>query len=90
MPIAVRIVPHKMSKAEYEEVIQELQKRGNGDPDGRVLHTSYGDDDEVHMFEVWESREQFDAHHLKLMDVLDGAGVDAGLVEVSELQGHVG
>jgi quinol monooxygenase YgiN len=90
MPIAVRIVPHKMSKAEYEEVIQELQKQGNGDPDGRVLHTSYGDDDEVHMFEVWESREQFDAHHEKLMDVLDGAGVDAGLVEVSQLQGHVG
>jgi hypothetical protein len=78
-----------MSKDDYDEVMRELEARGVGEPDGRLSHASYGDD-EVHMFETWESRDHFEPYRNHLMDVLDGAGIDAGSVEVSQLQGRVG
>ena len=41
--------------------------------------------DEVHMFEVWDSPDQFDAHSDRLFAVIQGAGVDAGTVNVHPL-----
>ena len=88
MPVTVRIVPQKMSKADYEKVIRELEQRGAGEPDGRLSHSVYGDDT-VHVEETWETREQFDRHHEDRLAVIQASGVDAGLVDVSELQGRI-
>jgi quinol monooxygenase YgiN len=84
MPVAVRITPKQLSRDDYEKLIDELEATGAGEPDGRQFHAAYGDD-EVHMFEVWESREHFEDHRDSLMAVLQGAGVDAGTVEIHEL-----
>jgi hypothetical protein len=69
-----------MSREAYEQVIAEL----DANPEGRLYHAGYGDDD-VQMFEVWDSRERFDAHRDRLATVLQGACVDAGTIEVHEL-----
>ena len=37
------------------------------------------------MFEVWDSREQFDSHSERLFATLQGAGVDAGTVDIHPL-----
>jgi hypothetical protein len=84
MAVAVRISPNHMSKDDYERVIHDLESSGAGAPDGRSFHAAYGDD-EVHMFEVWDSEEQFDAHRERLFATLQGAGVDAGTVDVHPL-----
>jgi quinol monooxygenase YgiN len=84
MPVAVHITPRNMSKQDYERVIGELYASGGGEPEGRLYHAAYGDD-EVHMFEVWESPEQFEAHSDRLFAVIQGAGVDAGTVQVHPL-----
>lgn len=82
MPVAVHICPDRMSHEEYEKVIAELEK--SGVQEGRLYHAAYGDN-EVRMFEVWRSQEDFDAHRDKLFAALQGAGVDAGTVEVHPL-----
>jgi quinol monooxygenase YgiN len=82
--VAVHIRPKKMSHADYEKVIAELEKSGAGSPDGRLYHAGYGDD-EVEMFEVWESKEHFDAHRDNLFAAIQGAGVDGGIVDVHQL-----
>jgi quinol monooxygenase YgiN len=84
MPVAVHITPKKLSRDDYEKLIGELEASGAGEPEGRQFHAAYGDD-EVSMFEVWESREHFEDHRDKLMAVLQGAGVDAGSVQVHDL-----
>jgi hypothetical protein len=81
MPVAVHITCPHMSKDDYERVIKDLKDSGCGEPEGRVLHAAYGEG-EVRMFEVWESEEQFEAHRDHLFATLQGAGVDAGTVEV--------
>jgi quinol monooxygenase YgiN len=85
VPVAVHITPKQMSKSDYDRVIKELEASGSGDPDGRVFHAAYGDDD-VHMFEVWRSPEDFEAHRDRLFAVLQGCGFDAGSVDVHTLQ----
>jgi len=82
MPVAVHICPDRMSHEEYEKVIAELQK--SGVQEGRLYHAAYGED-EVQIFEVWRSKEEFDAHRDNLFAALQGAGVDAGTVEVHPL-----
>jgi quinol monooxygenase YgiN len=77
-----------MSKADYERTIKELEQSGAAEPEGRTLHAAYGDDD-VRMFEIWDSQEHFDAHRETLFAALQGAGVDAGTVDVHPLHsGH--
>lgn len=88
MAVAVHICPDHMSKAEYERVIKDLEDSGVGEPEGRTFHAAYGGD-EVCMFEVWESAEQFEAHRDRLFLTLQAAGVDAGIVDVHPLHsGH--
>ena len=84
MAVAVHINPHQMSRADYDRVVSELHASGDGDPEGRRVHAAYGED-QVHMFEVWDSREQFDAHSQRLFGLLADAGLDPGIVEVHPL-----
>ena len=84
MAVAVRICPDQMSRADYERMITELEDSGLCEPEGRSFHAAYGDD-QVHMFEVWDSPEQFDAHRERLFATLQGAGLDAGTVEIHPL-----
>ena len=84
MPVAVHITSHHMSREDYERVIALLEASGAGEPEGRLFHAAYGED-EVHMFEVWESAEQFDAHSDRFFEVILAAGVDAGSVNVHPL-----
>ena len=84
MAVAVHICPDLMSTADYDRVIQDLEDSGVGEPEGRTFHAAYGDD-QVRMFEVWASAEQFDAHRERLFATLQAAGVDAGTVEIHAL-----
>jgi len=85
MAVSVRIVPQHMSRADYEQVIHELEERGSGDPDGRLSHSVHGDD-AVRVEETWETREQFERHHRERLAVLQASGLDAGIVDISELR----
>jgi quinol monooxygenase YgiN len=73
-----------MSKGDYEQVIGELEQAHGGEPEGRLYHAAYGED-EVHMFEIWESRQHFEDSQETLMAVLQGAGVGSADVQIHPL-----
>ena len=81
MAVAVHISPEHMSRADYEKVIKELQDKGLDKPGGRRFHAAYGDD-EVQVFEVWDSPEQFEDHREQLFATLLGAGINVDNVDV--------
>ncbi|MBV8987838.1 MAG: hypothetical protein JO372_04670 [Solirubrobacterales bacterium] len=85
MAVAVHIIPEQMSRQDYEQVIRQLESSGAGDPEGRKFHAAYGKHEDVHMFEVWDSAEQFDAHRGRLVEILQAAGVDCGTIDVHPL-----
>jgi quinol monooxygenase YgiN len=84
MTVAVHITPQHMTKEDYDRVIHELETSGSSDPDGRHFHAAYGDED-VCMFEVWESPEHFEAHREDLFAAIQCAGVDTANIEIHSL-----
>jgi quinol monooxygenase YgiN len=82
MPVAVHICPDHMSRDDYKRAIEDLEKAGVHEPEGRLYHAAYGADDDVQMFEVWRSQNDFDAHSDKLFATLQGAGVNVDRVDV--------
>jgi hypothetical protein len=88
VPIAVRITPTNMTRDDCEKIMSELEESGGGSPEGRVFHAGYGED-EVHMFDVWESRESFQLYHDDLMARLQGAGIDGGIVEIEPIHNTI-
>ena len=77
MPVAIHICPTQMTKEDYERITAELKATGCDQPSGRLYHAAYGDD-EIEIFEVWESPEQFHDHQNKTFLLIQAAGVDAG------------
>ena len=51
--------PESMSAEQYDRVIQKLDEAGAGSPPGRSYHCSFQVGDGVHVFDVWDSEEQF-------------------------------
>lgn len=84
MAVAVHITCQHMTKDDYERVIKQLEASGASDPQGRHYHAAYGNDD-VHMFEIWESPEHFEAHRGDLFEAIQCAGVDSAGIEIHSL-----
>jgi hypothetical protein len=85
MPIAVHISPQNMSKDDYSRMIGDLE--ASGVPEGRLYHAAYGED-ELEIFEVWQSPEQFDAHRDRMFSLMQGSGLDAGAGRIRVEQLH--
>ena len=81
MAVAVHISPNQMTKEDYERVIAEL---GGSEPEGRRFHAAYGND-ELQIFEVWDSPDQFHEYKDKLFARLQDVGCGGGNVEIHPL-----
>ena len=85
MSIVVRFPPSNVSKEQYQSVRNALTESGNWPADGCQLHVAFGDDQDIRVSEVWESREKLDAFGQTLMPQLQEAGIQvAGEPEVFE------
>ena len=82
MALAFLFQPRSMTAAKYDQVIERLEAAGAGAPRGRRYHVCYGDDDDLRVFDVWESRESFEEFGQTLMPILQELGIDVGEPEV--------
>ena len=85
MSIVVRFPPSNVSKDQYDSVRSALEKAGDWPADGCELHVCFGDENDIRVSEVWESREKLEAFGEKLRPKMDEAGIQlAGEPEVYE------
>ena len=78
MPIATYFAPRSLSAAQYDEVIKRLDAAGASAPAGRTFHCSFSAGPSLHVFEIWESPEAFEAFGATLMPILSEVGIDPG------------
>ena len=73
--------------AQYEEVVRREEGAGpKFPPDGRDYHICFGTDGDLHVSEIWDSREQFQAYGEVLMPMLADVGIQfSGEPEVFEV-----
>ncbi len=75
MALGIYFVHEGFTPEKYRSAIQQLEAAGAGSPTGRTYHFALESNGEVHVFDVWESQEEFDAFGPTLMPILSGLGV---------------
>jgi hypothetical protein len=85
MSIVVRFPPSGMTRQQYDSVRNALTDSGDWPTDGCQLHVLFGDEGDLRVSEVWESREKFEAFGEKLGPRIEEAGMQlSGEPEVFE------
>ena len=74
--------PASMNSAQYEDVLKRLEAVGQGKPKGRLHHSSFGPEDHLMVFDIWDSQENFEAFGGVLMPILAEVGIDPGEPDV--------
>lgn len=78
MAILLRFSPEAMTSAKYSEVISSLAAAGEGSPAGRIFHVAFGDPNNLHVSDIWDSRESFENFALTLVPILEDLGIGSG------------
>ena len=82
MAIAIYFHPEAMSATQYDEIMTRLDAAGQGKPRGRTHHSTFGPDDHLMVYDIWDSQEDFDAFGQTLMPILAELWVDPGQPDV--------
>jgi hypothetical protein len=76
MSIVVRCPASNVTNQQYNSVHSALQQSGDWPPAGCLIHLAFGDEQNVHVSEIWESQEQLQAFGEKLQPKLAAAGIE--------------
>ena len=87
MSIVVRFPTVSLTKEKYDESNRLLEEAGvDFPPEGLDYHVCFGQDGDLKVSEIWDSREQLEAFGEKLMPILRQAGIDiSGEPEIFEV-----
>jgi len=87
MSIVVRFPTVSLTKEKYDETNRLLEEAGvDFPPEGLDYHVCFGQDGDLKVSEIWDSREQLEAFGEKLMPILRQAGIDvSGEPEIFEV-----
>jgi len=85
MSFVLHFKPSGFPLAKYQEAIKQLEAAGAGSPKGRSYHVCYGDPNSVHVTDVWDSIEEFQAFGQTLVPIMQALGADPGQPEVDEV-----
>jgi hypothetical protein len=75
-----------MTAEKFHRVHEQLAEAGQAEPAGRSSHTGFAVGDEIKVFDVWESMEQFEAFGATLMPILAENGIDPGQPVIGEIE----
>ena len=85
MSFVLKFTPSGFTAAKYDEVVKKLNDAGAGAPKGRSYHVCYGDPNGVHVTDVWDSMENFQAFGETLVPIMQSLGVDPGQPDVQQV-----
>jgi len=75
MALGFYFVHEGFTTEKYKETLSRLEAAGAGAPDGRTYHVALETDGAINVFDIWESKEQFDAFGAILVPILTELGV---------------
>src|SRR5881398_4213943 len=87
MSILVRYAPVPSSTTEqYDEVLRQLAEAHAMPADGFDYHVAFESDGQLHVAEVWDSQEQFEAFGRRVMPMLADVALEhSGVPKVFEI-----
>jgi hypothetical protein len=85
MSFVLTFIPPGFTAAKYSETVKKLDAVGAGSPKGRSYHVCYGDPKGVHVTDIWDSMENFQAFGKTLLPIMASLGVDPGQPDIQEV-----
>ena len=82
MAITVIFELPRMSAAQYDRALKQLEAKGEGAPKGRLYHVASPSQDGWYVLDVWDSPENLDRFGKVLMPILSGVGVQPPVPKV--------
>jgi hypothetical protein len=89
MSLVARFHPTGMTTEQYEGARSRLEEARVWPPDGMDYHVCFGQDGDLRVSEIWDSREKFEAFGERLMPILSEVGIQPGEPEIHEVQNIV-
>jgi len=90
MAILVRYTPAGMTAEQYDNVGRKLEDGGDWPPQGLLAHVCFGSSGNLHVSEVWESRDLQEQFAQTLRPYLEEENVDlSGEPEYHDVQGYL-
>jgi hypothetical protein len=89
MAIGVYFSPDSFPVDKYDESTQALADAGHGAPEGRQFHFAFKSEGGIHVFDVWDSQETFEAFGANLVPILAEYGVDPGTPAIAEIHNMI-
>jgi hypothetical protein len=89
MAIVLRFTPEGFTAAKYEECLKRLEAAGAGSPAGRQYHVCFGDENNLRVSDIWESKELFDKFAQTLKPIMADLGIDPGTPDVIEVHNSI-
>ena len=78
MALGFYFTPSGFTQDKYGEALSKLEAAGAGAPEGRSYHVALETNGEIHVFDVWESQETFEAFGATLVPIMTELGVAPG------------
>ena len=82
MALAIYFHPKSLTAKQYDHANTELAALAADRPAGRSHHSCFGPDDDLMVYEVWESQQAFEEYGKVLIPVLTRIGIDPGAPDV--------
>jgi hypothetical protein len=82
MAICVHFVPKAMNAGQYNQAVTLLDEKGLGKPAGRLYHVCFGDGDKLQIFDIWESRPEWDIFSQSVATVSQQVGVEVASIDI--------
>jgi hypothetical protein len=89
MALGFYITAKGFTQDRYDTTLAQLEEAGAGAPDGRLSHVALETDGEIQVFDIWESREAFEAFGATLIPILTAAGVEINEPMVARVHNEI-
>ena len=89
MALGIYFPVQNMSPEKYDDVMRQLDDAGQSRPAGRSYHCAFQAGPGLHVFDVWDTRESFEAFGETLMPILAAVGIDPGEPMISPVHNVV-
>jgi hypothetical protein len=89
MALGFYITAKGFTQERYDKTTAQLDEAGAGAPEGRISHVALETDGEIQVFDIWESREAFEAFGATLLPILTAAGIEINEPMVARVHNQI-
>jgi hypothetical protein len=89
MALGFYITGNGFTQERYDTTLAQLEEAGVGAPAGRVSHVALETGGEIQVFDVWESKDAFEAFGATLIPILTAAGIELNEPMVARVHNEI-